>query len=243
MEPLRTVGRVLGMTVSVMEVLAPVERSSCRGDDPQIVVQVAHASRNAEFAAFMAANHAALHRMAYLLCGDVHRADELTQATLERTYRSWSRAREVNPLAYARKVLANLRIDTWRRSRREVLLGADAMPDDDAVSSSNGVGGVEDRDAVVRALLLLPVKQRRVVVLRHLMELSEAETAAELGVAVGTVKSASSRGLKQLRTILEAQGRVRTGPPRPVNPPGRLHPATVTTIPRTTPSTPEGGNR
>ena len=37
---------------------------------------------------------------------------------------------------------------------------------------------VDDRDAVVRALLLLPVKQRRVVVMRHLLDLSEAEVAA-----------------------------------------------------------------
>ena len=190
------------MTAVMLEVCAPVERDVYHGGEPQVLVQVAHASRNAEFSAFMAANHASLHRMAYLLCGDAHRADELTQAALERTYRSWSRARAGDPLAFARKVLANQRVDSWRRTRREVLLGPDALPDDGAHRSHTGA--LEERDAVVRALLLLPVKQRRVVVLRHLMDLSEAETAAELGVAVGTVKSASSRGLKQLRTILEA---------------------------------------
>jgi RNA polymerase sigma factor (sigma-70 family) len=54
----------------------------------------------------------------------------------------------------------------------------------------------------VRALMLLPVKQRRVVVLRHLLDLSEAEVADELGIPRGTVKSTASRGLARLRAEL-----------------------------------------
>ncbi len=63
-----------------------------------------------------------------------------------------------------------------------------------------------ERDAVVRALLLLPVKQRRIVVLRHLLDMSEADVAAELGLPIGTVKSTSSRALAQLRTIMTDPG-------------------------------------
>ena len=62
--------------------------------------------------------------------------------------------------------------------------------------------GVEDRDRIVRALLALPVKQRRVVLLRYVLDRSEAETAAELGIAVGTVKSTGSRALARLRTLV-----------------------------------------
>ncbi|GHH70722.1 sigma factor [Promicromonospora soli] len=54
---------------------------------------------------------------ALLLSGDPHRAEELVQATFERTYRSWRRARDGEPRAYARRILLNLRIDGWRRSR------------------------------------------------------------------------------------------------------------------------------
>ncbi|GAB2468470.1 hypothetical protein GCM10007967_23210 [Xylanimonas ulmi] len=178
-------------------------------DDAVVDVVLTHADRNAEFMAFMQAAHEPLHRMAYLLSGDPHRADELTQQALERTYRSWSRARRGDPLAYARQVLANLRIDAWRRTRREVLTGPDALPDppDGGQGASGGrrpaTTAVDDRDAVVRALLLLPVKQRRIVVMRHLLDLSEAEVATELGVPVGTVKSSASRGLAHLRAILE----------------------------------------
>src|SRR5665648_750310 len=59
-----------------------------------------------------------------------------------------------------------------------------------------------DRDGVVRALAKLSPRQRRVVVLRHLVGLPEADVAADLGSSVGTVKSTSSRALAQLRATL-----------------------------------------
>ena len=71
-----------------------------------------------------------------------------------------------------------------------------AMPE-----AAGPVGGERgERDDVIRALMALPLKQRRVVVLRHLLDLSEAQVAAELGIPIGTVKSTSSRALLNLRT-------------------------------------------
>jgi DNA-directed RNA polymerase specialized sigma24 family protein len=94
---------------------------SQRGDE-ELLVEIStergRADRNEEFSAFMVVHAAALHRTAYLLCGDPHRADDLTQHALERTYRAWGRASEGDPLAYARRVLINLRIDAWRRPVR-----------------------------------------------------------------------------------------------------------------------------
>jgi len=144
-----------------------------------------------EFEEFFRVARDPLFRMAYLLSGDPHRADDLVQQTFERTWRSWRSARQGDPLVWSRRVLANLRIDTWRRTRREVLTETDADG-----ATEGGERAVDGRDAVVRALLTLPVRQRRIVVLRHLLELSEAEVAAELGVSVGTVKSTtrSARG-------------------------------------------------
>lgn len=177
---------------------------------------ILRASRNAEFTAFMEQAVGPLHRMAYLLCGDQHRAEELTQQTFERTYRAWSRARDGDPLVYARRILANLRIDTWRRTRREVLSGPDDLRDhSEAIPGTQRAGSpvgvvpttVDDRDLVVRALLQLPLKQRRVVVMRHMLDLSETEVSAELGIPVGTVKSTASRALARLRTILDDSSR------------------------------------
>ena len=68
----------------------------------------------------MATATPALARTAWLLCGDAHRA-EVVQQALMRTYLAWSTARQRDPLAYTRRTLANLRIDTWRKHRREVL--------------------------------------------------------------------------------------------------------------------------
>lgn len=157
--------------------------------------------RDAEFTAFMAEHAGDLRRTAWLLVGDLHRAEELTQEALARTYASWGRAREGDALAYARRVLANLRIDTWRRRRREVLT-AD-VPEGSVPGSE---GRAEDRDQLLRALALLNAKQRRVVVLRHLVGLSEAEVAADLGISVGTVKSSSSRALAMMRAALLSEG-------------------------------------
>ncbi|WP_246012121.1 SigE family RNA polymerase sigma factor [Myceligenerans xiligouense] len=174
--------------------------------------------KNAEFTEFMRSARDPLHRMAFLLCGDRHRAEELTQQTFERCYRHWHKARQGEPLVYARRILANLRIDTWRRTRREVLAGPEDLLNAPAAGSESPRAGsvatpatrtVEDRDAVVRALLQLPLKQRRVVVMRHLLDLSETEVSRELGMPLGTVKSTASRGLTQLRTILEARGGAR----------------------------------
>jgi len=157
--------------------------------------------RDAEFADFMAGSLGALHRTAFLLCGDVDRADELTQHALERTYRAWPRARERDPLSYARRVLVNVRIDGWRRTRREVLTDPLALPERAAEWTDPDVAR---RDEVLRALLLLPLRQRRVVVLRYLLDLSEAQVAAELDIPLGTVKSTASRALVTLRSTLDA---------------------------------------
>lgn len=159
--------------------------------------RVGTVDRDAEFAAFVAEATPALARTAWLLCGDERRAEELVQAALVRTYLAWGTARQREPLAYARRVLANLRIDGWRKHRREVLTGA---PPEQALAAE--ADRLAERDRLVRALGTLSPRQRRVVVLRHLVGLSEREVADDLGVSVGTVKSTASRGLAQLRSVL-----------------------------------------
>ncbi|UZN02086.1 SigE family RNA polymerase sigma factor [Cellulomonas sp. S1-8] len=167
--------------------------------EPLLLVPPHGRDRDTEFAAFMASAAPALARTAWLLCGDVHQADELVQQALVRTYLAWDRAREREPLAYARRVLANQRVSTWRRRRREVLAAPDRLPE-------RGVDGGQavhdDRDQLVRALALLTPRQRRVVVLRHLEGLTEKEVADDLGISVGTVKSTASRALRQLREAM-----------------------------------------
>ena len=162
--------------------------------------------RDAEFSAFAAAHGPVLVRTAWLLCGERARGEDLAQQALVRTYLAWPRL--TDPLAYARRAVATARIDAWRLRRREVLVA----PDDVVVASRAGAGAAgaspegpqAERDLLLRALRTLPAQQRRVVVLRYLVDLPEAEVAEMLGVSVGTVKSTLSRGLDRLREVLAA---------------------------------------
>jgi RNA polymerase sigma-70 factor (sigma-E family) len=160
--------------------------------------------RDEQFVAFVIHAGPYLLHIAELLCGDRARAQDLVQTTFERTYRWWRRAREGDPLAYARRVLTNLRIDGWRRTRWEVLVAPANLP---AGSTLDRTAAVEARAEVVRALARLPLARRRVVVLRHLLDLSEPEVAREPAISVGTVKSHNAQALRLLQEILTESDR------------------------------------
>lgn len=167
-------------------------------EDADVVLH-GRADRDAEFAAFARAASPELGRVAWYLCGDPVRAEDLLQHALLRTYLAWGRLRDGDPFAYTRRVLANTRIDIWRKERRESLTPPHAMPEH---AADDGTAVRAERDRLGRALRALPTQQRRIVALRHLVGLSEAETAAELDVSLGTVKSTASRGLARLRELL-----------------------------------------
>jgi len=103
------------------------------------------------------------------------------------------------PVAYARGVVANLarsRIRSAVRERRRVALFW-SQPSER--TSGPDVPAVLDvRDALRR----LPFRKRACVVLRHAFDLSERDTAAALGISVGTVKSQTSRGVAELERLL-----------------------------------------
>ncbi|WP_369371382.1 SigE family RNA polymerase sigma factor [Promicromonospora sp. Populi] len=167
-------------------------------DDPRAKV-VTTGTQAERFTAFARDRSPELSRIAYLLCGDVHRAADLVQLALERTYRAWNRVGDGEPFAYARKVIATARIDSWRRTKHDVLVApTDLRPG----SASDGTQHVVDRDELVRALRQLPAAQRRIVVLRYLLDRTEKQTAEDLGISRGSVKSGASRGLDRLREIL-----------------------------------------
>ncbi len=153
--------------------------------------------RNADFTAFAEQASAPLLHTAWLLTGDHHAAHDLTQAALVKTYLAWPRIRSDGALAYARRVLVNERTDSWRRRRKEVVV--EQTPE---ASADDVTDVVADRDEVVQMLDRLPDQQRRVVVLRYYLDMSEQAVADLLGISVGSVKSAASRGLAALRTDL-----------------------------------------
>lgn len=180
------------------EVVDMVSDDAVVPDGPGVIV-VTTGTPAEQFTSFARDRSPELSRIAYLLCGDVHRAADLVQLALERTYRAWNRVGDGDPFAYARRVIATARIDSWRRTKHDVLVApTDLRPG----SASDGTQHVVDRDELVRALRQLPAGQRRVVVLRYLLDRTEKQTAEDLGISVGAVKSGASRGLDRLRQIL-----------------------------------------
>ena len=145
------------------------------------------------FAAYYAARYRALRRTAYLLCGDWHEAEDLTQAAFVRLYLAWGRVRADGAHAYARRVLLNEFLGGRRRTREQPV---EAVPD----RPGPAAGSPDDRLDLSAALRAVPAQQRAVVVLRYWEGLSVEQTAALLRVAPGTVKSQASRGLAALRT-------------------------------------------
>ena len=142
---------------------------------------------------FVTARSQALLRTAYLLTGDRGLAEDLLQTALAKSWFSWGRI-DGPPEPYVRRVIATTYATWWRRRwRSEYPTGE--LPERATLPDTS----VDDRDALWRALGTLPRRQRAVVVLRYYEDLSEAQTAAALGISVGTVKSQSSKALAALR--------------------------------------------
>ena len=139
-------------------------------------------------------------RTAFLLTGDRGHAEDLVQLALERTARRWS-GLAGSPEAFARRVLLHAATDRWRRRRARV---QEVFDDVHEPSIADGVDQLLLRRDLVAALQQLPSQQRAALVLRYFLDLSEKETARELDISVGTVKSAVSRALDRLRTLVPA---------------------------------------
>jgi len=150
-----------------------------------------------EFAEFASAASPRLRRMAFLMCGNWHTAEDLTQTALAKVFASWPRVRRQEAVhAYTTRTLVNTYLaDRRLRRNREVL--TDRLPDRPA-----GGPAPEDRIVVLDALATLPPRSRAVVILRYWADLNVEQAAAVLGCSPGTVKSQTARALSRLRDTL-----------------------------------------
>lgn len=147
-----------------------------------------------EFDRFIAGHGQALARMAWVVAGGRSDGEDLLQSTLISVWRHWGRVRDArDPHSYVCKMLINEQRNR-ARSLRAIVAPARVAP-----AESLPYEHVDTRITLDDALRRLPVKQRSVIALRFLEELSERETAAVLGCSVGTVKSHTSRAIASLR--------------------------------------------
>lgn len=147
------------------------------------------------FAEFVRTRTAALWHVAYLMTGDRHHAEDLLQIALERAAVRWEKLDQ--PEAYVRRLLYTQTVSWWRgrqRRVREVLVDSPPEP-------ANAAGEPETRMVLAQALRRLTPKQRAVLVLRYYEDYTEEQTARELDVSIGTVKSQTRHALRRLREL------------------------------------------
>ncbi len=154
-------------------------------------------SQHGAFTEFATALTPRLFRKALLLCGDWHLAEDLVQTTLAKLYVHWSKVeRSAIPEAYAQRSLTNAFL-SHKRIRRNA-----ELPSIDLGDHPSTAGSIGDRLELFEALRTLDSLDRAVVVLRYWEDRSVAETAAEVGLSDGAVRTRASRALALLRIEL-----------------------------------------
>lgn len=149
------------------------------------------------FEEYVATRGAALVRFARLITGDDHRAEDLVQDILSRAYPRWRRIQRTDrPDVYVRRMLVNANNSWWRRlANREVPMH---RPADRPAAGDVGAEAAE-RDAMWRAIVTLPPRQRAVIVLRYYEDLDDATIAEILDCSAVTVRTHAMRALATLR--------------------------------------------
>ena len=149
-------------------------------------------AREQAYVEFVTARQTHLRQIAYAICGDWDRADDLLQAALVKLYVAWPRVQRLGSEdAFVRRIIVRANVDEHRGSGRHQIPGAD------------GHGGA----TLFEALQALPAVQRKTVVLRHWLGLSVEETAEELGISPGSVRSHASRALASLHVAQSREAR------------------------------------
>lgn len=163
-----------------------------------------------DFTDFVRAGSAALVRMAWVMTGDEQSARDAVQVALAKTWNRWGSVRRRDaPEVYVRRVIVTT-VLSWRRRRayNQELPTASVA---ERGETRDEIADLDLRLSVAAALAKLPARQRAVIVLRYLEDLSEQDTASVMGCSVGTVKSHTSRAMLalreggHLRSVLESE--------------------------------------
>jgi RNA polymerase sigma-70 factor (ECF subfamily) len=151
-------------------------------------------------------------RVAFVAGVDPAEADDAVQDAFVKAYRALGRFRSGSPfrpwlLAIVANEARNRRRSAGRRAQLAIRAGAMDASGGAAPSPEAAALDHERRTELLAALERLPEEHREVLTCRYLLDLSEAETGAALGLRPGTVKSRTSRGLERLRAELGEEAR------------------------------------
>ena len=137
-------------------------------------------------------------RLAYLLTGDASAAKEIVQDAFVKICGRFHDLKDPASFGgYLYRTVTNLSRSHGRwLGRRDRAMGR--LPRHDIAPDP----GLEGRDALWRALLELPVRQRAAIFFRYYEDLTEAQTADAMGTSIGAVKSLTTRAMKNLREVM-----------------------------------------
>lgn len=147
-----------------------------------------------DFEALYAASYPRLRRVIAAVTLDVADADDALQEAFSRAAARWRKVRDLDdPEAWIRRVALNQAMDQHRRRARD----RRHHTTDRTVELNPHLLDLQ------AALRDLPMAQRQALVLHHLLDLSVADTARELGRPEGTVKAQLARGREALGRVLD----------------------------------------
>jgi RNA polymerase sigma factor (sigma-70 family) len=137
--------------------------------------------------------------------GHAAASEDLVAEAFARAWASWRKVgRHPAPRAWVVRTALNLRVSSWRRSRRALAL---AGAQDDALSGADRTDSGPVDPKLRAALTALPERQRQVIALRIFLDLDTAGTAKALGIAPGTVTAHLARAVATLRAQFPPQPR------------------------------------
>jgi len=167
--------------------------------EAQLVSRARAGDRDA-FAVLVARHQDVAFRTAWVVCGDAADAQDAAQEALLKAYLALGRFRDGAPFRpWLLAIVANEARNRRRSAGRRQALALRLTPHGETGSAEAEVLAGETRATLLGALGRLRDDDRLVLGCRYLLELTEAETAAALGVKAGTVKSRTFRALERLR--------------------------------------------
>jgi RNA polymerase sigma-70 factor (ECF subfamily) len=156
-------------------------------------VPLGEAKAEDRFDTFVLATRSRLLGQAYAFTGDLASAQDLVQEAYIRAWKQWGKIEQYeNHEAWTRRVLYNLAVSSWRKSRRQRLSEQRRWFEQRSHDAEFDL--VPQHHELAHALRSLPEQQQRILVLHHVAGLRVREVAEELGLPEGTVKSSLSRG-------------------------------------------------
>lgn len=173
---------------------------------PDVIGGERQADPAAAVTALYAEHALGLTRLALIMTGDRHTAEDIVQEAFCGLHRRWDKLRDpAKALPYVRSAVLNGCRMEFRRTKAALGPSGHAACEaylPPAWSAESAALASEERREVLRALLRLPARQREALLLRFYLDLSEADTASAMGISRGTAKSTVARGLSALRNVL-----------------------------------------